>query len=131
MSERGVHRHLPRDLRDTDVVAVAVLPDFRVRVTHRDGTSVVHRFDPADFHGDFIELRDPATFATVQPIDGTLAWTSAVGSCTTAAATPCGCTRTGTATARTIWIVWSGDGAQPASASSINLSISLYGTSTR
>lgn len=74
MSERGVHRHLPRDLRDTDVVAVAVLPDFRVRVTHRDGTSVVHRFDPADFHGDFIELRDPATFATVQPIDGTLAW---------------------------------------------------------
>lgn len=75
MSERGVHRHLPRDLRDTDVVAVAVLPDFRVRVTHRDGTSVVHRFDPADFHGDFIELQQPKVFATARVVDGgTLGW---------------------------------------------------------
>lgn len=71
----SLQSHLPADLRDADVTAVEVLPGFRVRVTHRDGTSAVHLFDPSDFHGDYAALRDSATFATAQVVDGgTLGW---------------------------------------------------------
>jgi hypothetical protein len=70
----NLHSHLPVDLRDTDVVSVEVTAPFRVRVTHRDGTVVVHLFDPEQFRGDFAELRDPAVFATAQVIDGTVGW---------------------------------------------------------
>lgn len=69
-----LHNRLPRDLRDSDVTEVEVLPDFRVSVTHRDGTSAVHVFDLGDFRGDSIELRQPEVFATAQVVDGTLGW---------------------------------------------------------
>lgn len=70
-----VHSHLPTDLADTDVVSVEVTGPFRVRVKHRDGTTAVHVFDPAEFGGDFTELRDPDRFATAQVVDGdTLGW---------------------------------------------------------
>lgn len=66
---------VPADLRDIDVVAVAVIGLFQVRVTHRDGTVGVHDFDPDEFVNDFVPLRDPATFATAQLVDGhTLGW---------------------------------------------------------
>ncbi|MBU8820427.1 hypothetical protein KL864_31620 [Mycolicibacterium goodii] len=64
MSELGVHRHLPDDLQDTDVVTVEVTGTFRVRVTHRDGTSAVHRFRPEEFTGIAELLRNSAVFAT-------------------------------------------------------------------
>lgn len=70
----GVHSHLPKNLTDTDVVAVEVTAPFRVRVTHRDGTSAVHRFDPQEFTGIAEPLRDSAVFATARVLDGTLAW---------------------------------------------------------
>lgn len=71
----NLHEHLPRNLRDCDVVEVEVVGPFRVRVTHRDGTAAVHRFDPSDFRGDFAALRDAAMFATAQVVDGyTLGW---------------------------------------------------------
>lgn len=70
-----LHSHLPQNLTDTDVVSVEVTGPFRVRVTHRDGTTAVHVFDPGDFRGDFVELRDPERFATAQVAEGeTLGW---------------------------------------------------------
>lgn len=70
-----LHSHLPRDLRDTDVVSVEVTAPWKVRVTHRDGTAAVHVFDPEQFHGDFVELRDPQRFTTATVVDGdTLGW---------------------------------------------------------
>lgn len=70
----SLHAHLPRDLRDTDVTAVEVVGDFRVRATHRDGTEAVHVFEPEEFAGIAEPLRDPAAFATAGVIDGCLAW---------------------------------------------------------
>lgn len=69
-----LHERLPVNLSDTDVTSVEMTGPFRVRVTHRDGTSAVHRFDPRDFRGDFTTLRDPAVFATAAVIDHCLAW---------------------------------------------------------
>ena len=70
-----LHAHLPADLRDTAVTAVEVVSPHRVRVTHRDGTSAIHVFEPASFRGDFTALRDPRVFATAQVVDGdTLGW---------------------------------------------------------
>ncbi|CPR93887.1 hypothetical protein PP568_06670 [Mycobacteroides abscessus] len=67
--------HLPKNLRDTDVVAVEVVAPFKVRVTHRDGTRAVHVFDPEDFRGDYEAIGTPAVFATAQAVDGrTLGW---------------------------------------------------------
>ncbi|MBN7371079.1 DUF2442 domain-containing protein [Mycobacteroides abscessus] len=70
-----LHSHLPRDLRDTDVISVEALPGFRVRVTHRDGTSAVHLFDPEEFTGVAEPLRNSEVFTTAQIVDGdTLGW---------------------------------------------------------
>lgn len=71
---------LPTNLTDTDVVGVEVLPGFRVRVTHRDGTVGVHLFAPEDFRGVSLPLRDPAVFAKAQVVDHTLGWVMADGS---------------------------------------------------
>ncbi|UEA81622.1 hypothetical protein [Tsukamurella paurometabola] len=47
----------------------------RVRVTHRDGTSAVHVFQPGAFGvHDFVSLDDPVVFANATVIDGCLAW---------------------------------------------------------
>ncbi|WP_018600930.1 hypothetical protein [Mycobacterium sp. 155] len=70
----NVHRHLPQDLRDTEVVEVRVIRHGLVWVRHRDGTCATHIFQPEEFHDDFISLRDPVVFATAAVIDGTLAW---------------------------------------------------------
>ena len=72
-------RELPEDLRDCEVVAVEVTAPFRVRVTHRDGTSATHIFAPEEFRGSFVELRDPERFAEAEVIDGTLGWRCANG----------------------------------------------------
>lgn len=70
-----INRYLPEDLRDTDVVGVAVVAPFEIRVTHRDGTSAVHVFEPGKFRGVFAPLRDPEVFATAGIVDGdTLGW---------------------------------------------------------
>jgi hypothetical protein len=77
MTDPGVHRHLPKNLRDTDVVEVRVVAPGEVLVRHRDGTSAVHRFDPAEFgSGDYAAIgQDPSVFATAQIVDGhTLGW---------------------------------------------------------
>lgn len=74
MSHSGIHRHLPTDLTDTDVVRVRVVAPHAVFVVHRDRTYASHRFEPEDFHGDYISLREPEVFATAQALDGTLAW---------------------------------------------------------
>lgn len=74
MTDPGIHRYLPADLRDTDVVRVRVVAPHAVFVVHRDRTYASHRFEPEDFHGDYISLREPEVFATAQVIDGTLAW---------------------------------------------------------
>ncbi|MGV0633877.1 hypothetical protein ABQE69_10695 [Mycolicibacillus trivialis] len=69
-----LHSNLPKNLVDTDVISVEVTGPFRVRVTHRDGTTAVHRFDPRDFRGDFTALRDPAVFAAAAVIGHCLGW---------------------------------------------------------
>lgn len=74
-----LHEHLPVNLTDTDVTSVEVTGPFRVRVTHRDGTTAVHRFDPRDFRGDFTMLSDPTVFATAAVIDHCLGWELAGG----------------------------------------------------
>lgn len=45
-----LHSNLPKNLVDTDVTSVEVTGPFRVRVTHRGGTSAVHQFHPAGVH---------------------------------------------------------------------------------
>lgn len=71
----SVFDHLPKNGHDTDVLAVEVVGEFRVRVTHRDGTSAVHRFDPEDFRGDYATIGTEAVFATATIVDGhTLGW---------------------------------------------------------
>lgn len=67
--------HMPADLRDTNVVAVEVVGPHQVRVTHRDGTSGVHEYNPSEFRNALAPLRDPQVFATAQVVDGhTLGW---------------------------------------------------------
>lgn len=57
------------------VTDVAVVGPFQVRVTHADGTSAVHTFNPEDFRGDFVAIADPAVFATAAVVEGdTLGW---------------------------------------------------------
>ncbi|BBY97885.1 DUF2442 domain-containing protein [Mycolicibacterium fallax] len=57
------------------VVAVEVVGEFRVRVTHEDGTVGEHTFAPEDFRGDFASIADPEVFATATIVDGdTLGW---------------------------------------------------------
>lgn len=70
----GVHFHLPKNLTDTDVVAVEVTAPFRVRVTHRDGTSAVHVFAPMDLTGIAEPLRNSKVFATAAVISHCLGW---------------------------------------------------------
>lgn len=66
---------LPKNLSDTRVVAVEVTGPHQVRVTHADGTTGVHDYAPEDFKNDLAALRDPATFATAQVVEGgTLGW---------------------------------------------------------
>lgn len=74
MTDPGVHRHLPGDLRDADVVEVEVVGEYEVRVVHRDGASAVHVFQAPELNGIAEPLRNPAVFATAAVIDGTLAW---------------------------------------------------------
>lgn len=62
--------HLPVDLRDCDVTAVQVVGPRSVRVTHRDGTSAVHDYEPEHFRNAFAPQRDPAVFATARVVDG-------------------------------------------------------------
>lgn len=69
-----LHSHLPGDLRDTDVTSVEVTAPFRVRVTHRDGTTEVHRFEPQEFTGIAEPLRDPTVFATAEVTGHCLGW---------------------------------------------------------
>lgn len=75
VSNEDMWAGLPADLTDTDVVSVQVTAPFTVRVTHKDGTCAEHLFAPEDFRNDFVRLRDPATFATAQVVEGdTLGW---------------------------------------------------------
>lgn len=67
--------HMPTDLRDTAVTAVEVVGPHSVRVTHRDGTSGVHEYNPSEFRNALAPLRDPAVFATATVVDGhSLGW---------------------------------------------------------
>lgn len=67
--------HMPADLRDTSVTAVKVVGPHSVRVTHRDGTTGVHTYDPDKFRNALAPLRDPTMFATAQVVEpGTLGW---------------------------------------------------------
>lgn len=62
--------HLPADVANTDVVSVEVTRPFKVRVTHRDGTSAVHIFRPSDFGtGTSAVLGTEAGFATAQVVE--------------------------------------------------------------
>ncbi|RIS02729.1 hypothetical protein D2E70_16110 [Mycobacteroides abscessus] len=70
----AVHEHLPVNLTDTDVISVEVTGPFRVRVTHRDGTSAVHVFDPGEFTGVAEPLRNSAVFAAAAVIGHCPGW---------------------------------------------------------
>lgn len=61
-------------MTDTNVVAVKVAGPHQVRVTHADGVSAVHGFDPDHMGRHLAKLADPAAFATAQILDGTLGW---------------------------------------------------------
>ncbi|WP_457063661.1 hypothetical protein [Mycobacteroides abscessus] len=69
-----LHEHLPLNLTDTDVISVEVTGPFRVCVTHRAGTSAVHRFNSVEFTGIAEPLRNPKVFATAAVIGHCLGW---------------------------------------------------------
>jgi Protein of unknown function (DUF2442) len=63
-----------------DVMQVAVIGDYRLRLTFADGTVGDVDFAGREWRGVFESLRDPAYFARVEvdPEGGTISWPNGV-----------------------------------------------------